>query len=141
MEHRELSLEYDKNLIEKILDDLDMRYIILFLYIIRNDLFKDLTNQNLIDSYERVLILDEIYKSNVTKFWNEEFTEIAIDLGLFKNIRSLREFNQKDDDFILKLGEETITIEKNSISVPDDTLFLILNKKFKTLTRRNLVWN
>ena len=137
MEHKSLSMEHDKNLIGKILDDLDMRYILLFLYIIRNDLFKDLKNLPLIESYDRILILDEIFKSNILNFLDKDFIGIAIDLGLFKNVRSLREFEQKDDDFIIKLGEETITIEKNTISVPDDTLFLIINKKFKSISRRN----
>ncbi|MFX0105043.1 MAG: hypothetical protein ACFE75_06100 [Candidatus Hodarchaeota archaeon] len=137
MEHRNLTIEYDKNLIEKILDDIDMRYIILFLYTIRNDLFKDLSDRSLVESYERILILDEIYKNNLVKFWDEDFIEIYIDLGLIKNVRSLREFEQKDEDFIIKLGEETITIENDTISVPDDTLYLIINKKFKFLTRRN----
>ncbi len=137
MEHKNLTLEHDKNLIDNVLDNIDMRYIILFLYIIRNDLFKDLTDSALIESYERVLALDEIFKNNVVNFWDEDFIEIYIDLGLLKNIRSVREFQQKDDDFIIKLGEETITIENDIISVPDDTLYLILNKKFKFLTRRN----
>lgn len=137
MEHLNLTLEHDKNLIENVLDNMDMKYIILFLYIIRNDLFKDLTDVNLIESYERVLMLDEIYKNNVVNFWDEEFIEIYIDLGLIKNIRSIREFKQKEDDFIIKLGEETITIENDTISIPDDILFLIINKKFKFLTRRN----
>jgi hypothetical protein len=137
MEHRNLTLEQDKDLIDKILDDINMRYIILFLYIIRNDLFKDLTDATIIESYERVLILDEIYKSNIIHFWDEEFIEIYIDLGLIKNIRSLREFKQKDDDFVIKIGEETITIEQDTVSVPEDTLYLMINKKFKFLTRRN----
>ena len=137
MEHTNLSLEYDKSLIEKVLDDLDMRYIIIFLYIIRNDLFKDLKDSEVIESYESVIILDEIFKNNVIDSWEENFIEIAIDLGLFKNIRSSREFNLKDGDFIIRLGEETITIENEKISVPDHTLFLMINKKFKFLTRRN----
>lgn len=137
VEHKNLTLEQDKNLIDNILDNVDMKYIILFLYVIRNDLFKDLTNESIRESYERVLVLDEIYKKNVINFWDEEFIENYIDLGLIKNIRSMREFQQKDDDFILKLGEETITIENDTISVPDDTLYLIINKKFKFLTRRN----
>ncbi|MCK4379974.1 MAG: hypothetical protein KAW51_02480 [Candidatus Lokiarchaeota archaeon] len=137
MEHKNLTLEYDKNLIDNILDNVDMRYIILFMYIIRNDLFKDLIDNGIIESYERVLVLDEIFKNNVVNFWGEEFIEDYIDLGLIKNVRSVREFQQKDDDFILKLGEETITIENDTISVPDDTLYLIINKKFKSLTRRN----
>jgi hypothetical protein len=137
MEHKSIALEQDENLINKILDDIDMRYIILFMYIIRNDLFDDLNDENLIESYERVLILDEVYKDNVTQFWDTEFIDVAIDLGLFKNVRSFREFEQKDGDFLLKLGEETITIENNVISIPDDTLFLMINKKFKSLTRRN----
>ena len=42
LEHNNLSLEHDNNLINKIMDDINNRYIILFLYIIRNDLFQDL---------------------------------------------------------------------------------------------------
>jgi len=136
MEHSNLSLEYDKNLIERVLDDLEMRYIIMFLYIIRNDLFKDLKDFKINESYERVIILDEIFKNNVINFWEENFIDIAIDLGLFKNIRSIREFNSKDDDFVVRLGEETITIENDKISVPDHTLFIMINKKFKFLTKR-----
>ncbi|MBD3194692.1 MAG: hypothetical protein GF317_06540 [Candidatus Lokiarchaeota archaeon] len=137
MEHKNLTLDYDENLINRILDDINNRYILLFLYIIRNDLFQDLNNQEIIDSYNRVLILDEIYKGNLLSFWDTEFIETAIDLGLIKNIRTIREFEQKDQDFIIRIGQETITIEQNTISVPADTLYLMINKKFKFLTRRN----
>ena len=137
MEHKNLTLEDDAKLIENIMNDLEMRYIVLFLYVIRNDLLKDLSDKTLIESYERILVIDEIYKNNIVTFWSEEFTDVYLDLGLIKNIRSKREFDQKDDDFIIKLGEETITIEQNTISVPADTLYLIINKKFKSLTRRN----
>ena len=136
MEHKSLSLEYDKNLINKILDDIDMRYIILFLYIIRNDLLKDLNDPELIESYEKILILDEIYKGNLN-ILSEEFLEVAIDLGLFKNIRSKREFDQKEDDFQIKMGEETVTIEEDTIMTPGDTLFMMISKKFKFLSKRN----
>jgi len=137
MEHTNLSIDNDKNLIEKVLNDIDMRYIVLFLYVIRNDLFRDLNDSELIKSYEKVLILDEIFKNNILNFWTDEFIEVAVDLGLFKNIRSMREFQQKEGDFIIRLGEETVTIENDTISVPDHTLFLIINKKFKFLTKRN----
>ena len=137
MEHTNITIENDKNLIEKVLDDIDMRYVVLFLYILRNDLFSDLNDSELIESYEKVLILDEIFKNNIINFWNNEFIEVAVDLGLFKNIRSMREFHQKEGDFIIRLGDETVTIENNTISVPDHTLFLIINKKFKSVTRRN----
>lgn len=137
MEHKSLSLEYDRDLINRILDDVDMRYITLFLYIIRNDLFRDLRDEDLIEAYNRVLILDEIFKGNLITFWDEEFIEVAIDLGLIKNIRTKREFDQKEQDFIIKLGEETITIEGNTISVPADTLYLMITKKFKSVNRRD----
>ncbi|HEA70496.1 MAG TPA: hypothetical protein ENH98_01075, partial [archaeon] len=66
MEHNRLTLEEDIQLINNILDDIDMRYIILFLYVIRNDLLKDLSDETLIESYNKILALDEIYKSNIT---------------------------------------------------------------------------
>ena len=83
MSHQNLDLEFDKNLINKVLDDVDMRYIVLFLYITRNDLLGDLNDKSLVESYERILILDDIYKENVSNFWSEELIEISIDLGLF----------------------------------------------------------
>lgn len=137
MEHKNLSLESDRNLINKILDDIDMRYIILFLYVIRNDLFKNSSDKKLLESFERILILDEVFKGNLLTFWSKEFIEIAIDLGLIRNIRSLRDFEQKDDDFIVKLGEETITIENDTILTPSETLFVMITKKFKFLMKRN----
>jgi len=137
MEHQEITLENDKTLIEKVLDDRDMRYIVLFMYIVRNDLLKDFIDQDLLDAYEKVLILDDIYKSNVTSFWDDNLIEVAIDLGLFKNIRTMREFEAQEDDFIIKMGEETVTIEDNTMLIPDDVLFLMIRKKFKFLTRRN----
>ena len=54
----------------------------------------------LIERYERVIILDDIYKNNVEQLWDQDFIELAIDLGLFKNIRSINEYDQKDGDFI-----------------------------------------
>ena len=76
LEHKNITLEDDRALINKILDDLDMRYIILFLYIIRNDLFNDLIDDTLIESYQNVLSLDEIFKGNLLNFWSEEFNII-----------------------------------------------------------------
>jgi hypothetical protein len=136
-QHNSLSLEYDRNLIIKTLEDINKRYIILFLYIIRNDLFRDLKDTNLIEYYNKVLALDEIYKGNIIGFWEDEFINIAIDLGLFKNIRSRREFEQIDQDSIIKLGDTTITIEEDTISIPSDTLYLMITKKFDFLSKRN----
>lgn len=113
-----------------------MRYVVLFLYVVRNDLLKDLSDQSLINSYERVLVLDEVYKGNLLTFWKPEFIDVAVDLNLIKNIRSLREFEQKGDDFIIKLADP-IKVEENVIAVPEDTLFLMISKKFKFLTKRN----
>lgn len=137
MEHKQLSLEVDKNLINKILDDINSRYLILFLYIIRNDLFKNLTDQRIIDVYNLIMSREEVDKEAILSFWSGVFIKTAIDLGLFRNIRSFREFKQKENDFIVKFGNETITIKENTIMTPADTLFRIISKKFKPLTKRD----
>jgi len=136
MEHNKLSLEYDRNLINSILNNINTKYTILYLYIIRKDLFNNLY-KDVIDRYERVIMLDDIYKNNVELLWDQEFIEKIIDLGLFKNIRSHKEYDQKDGDFILKMGEYTITIEKNTILTPKDTLFHMISKRFKSLPQKD----
>ncbi len=136
MEHNKLSLEYDRNLINSILNSINTKYTILYLYIIRKDLFKDL-DEELINRYERVIILDDIYKNNVELLWEHEFIEKVIDLGLFKNIRSRLEYDQKDGDFLLKMGEYTITIEKSTIITPKNTLYNMISKRFKSIPQRD----
>ena len=136
MEHNKLSLEYDRNLINSILNNINTKYTILYLYIIRKNLFNNL-DKDIIDRYERVILVDDIYKNNVESFWDQDFIDKIIDLGLFKNIRSRREYDQKDGDFILKMGEYTITIEKNTILTPMDTLFQMISKKFKSISLKD----
>ena len=136
MEHNKLSLEYDRNLINSILNSINTKYTILYLYIIRKDLFNNL-DEDLLNNYERIIILDDIYKYNTEILWDQEFIEIIIDLGLFKNIRSYNEYKQKDDDFILKMGEYTITTEKNIILTPKNTLFQMITKRFKSLPQKD----
>ena len=133
MEHNKLTIEHDKDLINNILNDINCRYLILFLYIIRNDLFKN-SNQELMNKYERVIVLDEIFKNNVELFWDQDFIDIVIDLGLFKNIRDRRDYNRKDGDFILRMGDSTITIEKDTILTPVDTLYGMITRMFKSIT-------
>jgi len=132
MEHKRLTLEYDRNLINSILNNINTKYTILYLYIIRKDLFNNL-DEEIIDKYEKVIILDDIYKDNVELFWNQDFIDKVIELGLFKNIRSRAEYDQKDGNFILKMGEYTITIEKNTIITPRDTLYNMISKRFKSV--------
>ncbi|MFX1239383.1 MAG: hypothetical protein ACFE8P_16905, partial [Promethearchaeota archaeon] len=137
MEHKNLDLEYDNSLINKILDNVNNRYVLLFLYVIRSDLLQDLNDATIVKNYENIIMLDDIYKENITSLWSEEFIEIAIDLGLLKNVRSVNEFEQKEKDFIIKFGEETVTIEGNTILVPEDILFRTITKKFKSILRRD----
>ena len=136
-EHKKLELEYDRNLLNKIFDDLDNRYITLFLYIIRKDLFKNIIDEKLIDAYNHILSLDEVYKGNILSFFDENFINIATDLGIFKNIRNINDFDQKEHDFIIKLGENPIIIRDNTILVPEEILFMIISRKFKKITKRN----
>ena len=108
MEHKNLTLEDDKNLIDNILNNIDMRYIVLFLYIIRNDLFKDLSDNNLIESFEKVLVLDDIYKSNVFELpvSRKEIGEF-IEMTTENVIRTLSEFRK---DNIIKINGKIIEI-------------------------------
>lgn len=136
MEHNKLSLEYDRNLINSILNNINTKYTILYLYQIRKDLFNNM-DEELINRYERVIVLDDIYKNNVELIWDQDFIDKVIELGLFKNIRSRVEYDQKADDFILKMGEYTVTIEKSTIITPRDTLYKMISKRFKSIPQKD----
>ena len=135
-QHKQLSIEVDKDLINKVFENVEMRYILLYLYIIRNDMLKNLLDESWLNSFKRLMNLDEILKNDLELYSNKELTEILIDLGIIKNLRSLKELEKKEDDFLIKILEP-IRIEENKIIVPENTLFPIISKKFTFLTKRN----
>ena len=167
MEHTKLSIEFDKDLLIKILDDVNNRYIVLFLTVIREELFRNFDPEilfsdikkkekkiddndeaeeekeegdEIIEKFERVFNLYEIFKTNLDRYWGESFSCTWIDLGLCINIRNSHGFDELDDDYIFKM-EKPIKIQKSGdhyiIIVPDETLFRIIKKKFKFLTKRD----
>ena len=135
-QHKQLSIEVDKNLINKVFENVEMRYILLYLYIVRNDMLKNLSDESWLNSFKRLMNLDEILKSDLELYSNKELTEILIDLRIIKNLRSLKELEKKEDDFLIKILEP-IRIEENKIIVPENTLFPIISKNFTFLTKRN----
>ena len=135
-QHKQLSIEEDKNLINKVFENVEMRYILLFLYIIRNDLLRNLLDEPWLIALKRLMNIDEILKNDLELHSNKELTEIFIDLGIIKNLRSTQELEKKEPDFLIKVLEP-IKIEDNKIIVPENTLFAIISKKFKFFTKRN----
>lgn len=136
MEHNRLSIEEDEGLVNKIFENVEMRYILLYLYVIRNDLLKNLTDASWLNSFHRIMELDEILKSDLERIVSKEMIELLVDLRIIRNVRSTHELHQKDVDFEIKVLEP-ITIEENTIIVPEDTLFAIISKRFKFFTKRN----
>jgi len=136
VEHNRLSIDVDETLINKVFENVEMRYILLYLYIIRNDLLKNLTDEKWLNSFNRIMNFDELLKSDLERYASKEMIEILIDLRIIKNLRSSQELKKKDDDFEIKLLEQ-IRIEDNTIIVPEDTLFAVISKRFKFFTKRN----
>ena len=57
--HTTLELEFDRELLEDVFDSPDLRYVLLYMFIIRKELFQDLIDDDLMESYELLADLEE----------------------------------------------------------------------------------
>lgn len=137
-DHTKLDLDVDRILLQQVFDDPDKRHVILLLYELRSELFQDLKNPARLNAYVKIMELETIYVSSFKTFADDEaLVDIFFELGLIKNLRSRREFDRKDDDFIVKVVEG-IRIDEDVIIVPVDALLAILRKNFSGWTKAQL---
>lgn len=114
-DHTSLDMEFDRPLLEDVLDSPDLRYVALYMYIIRKDLFQDLLDDDLMDAYDMLLTLEEPTVGDLKRICTMDFIKALIGFHLITNVKSVPAFSVKPDHHKiriapgLKLAHESLT--------------------------------
>jgi hypothetical protein len=99
-------LETDRELLESVFDDADLRYILLYMYLVRFNVFKNLEDDEITNAFDQILIQISRTMINV-KNLKMLLPEDAILKKCFfsyiiQNVTEYDSFLQKNDEYRIK---------------------------------------
>ncbi len=104
-DHTSLDMEFDRPLLEDVLDSPDLRYVSLYMYIIRKELFQDLLDDDLLESFEMLLHLEEITVGDLTRICTSDFIKNLISFHIITNVKSYTAFEVKPDHHKIRIAK------------------------------------
>jgi len=103
-DHTTLELAFDRELLEDVFDMPDLRYVLLYMFIIRKQLFQDLLDDDLMESFDLVVELEEPYCGDLRRYWGVDLIKNIFQFKVISNIRSYSAFLMKEDDVKVRIS-------------------------------------
>ncbi len=128
-EHSTLDLEYDRMLLEDVFDSPNLRYVSLYMYIIRKDLFQDLLDDDIIVQFETITSLDEPTVENLIRICTGDFIKALFQYKLITNIRSYEMFQSKGNDVKIRFAKG-LKLTHDEISESEEEVHIFFNEVY-----------
>ncbi|MHA1560947.1 MAG: hypothetical protein ACTSPA_02370, partial [Promethearchaeota archaeon] len=128
-EHTTLDLEYDRMLLEDVFDSPNLRYVSLYMYIIRKDLFQDLLDDDIIEQFETITSLDEPTVENLIRICTGDFIKALFQYKLITNIRSYEMFQSKGNDVKIRFAKG-LKLTHDEISESEEEVHIFFNEVY-----------
>ncbi len=138
--HRTLDPEIDRTMLESVFDDPIIRYILLYMYLVRVHVFLNLEDEAIIDGFERI---DRIGSNSLTvKDLKQSLPEDVIEelfvYNLVKNVTSFNVFEQTPDDFNIKLLSNEVYMEEDKVMFSAEGLLRVIKPYFPIVTLKKI---
>ena len=128
-EHTTLDLEYDRMLLEDVFDSPNLRYVTLYMYIIRKDLFQDLLDDDVIEQFETITALDEPTVEDMIRICTGDFIKALFQYKLITNIRSYEMFKSKGNDVKIRFAKG-LNLTHDEISESEEEVHIFFNEVY-----------
>ncbi|RLI63609.1 MAG: hypothetical protein DRO88_09430 [Promethearchaeia archaeon] len=128
-EHNALDLDYDRILLEDVFDSPDLRYVSLYMYIIRKELFQDLLDDDIIDQFETITSLDEPTVGDIKRICTIDFIKNLFQYRLITNLRSYSIFENKGNDVKIKFAKG-LKLTHEDISESEEEVHIFFNENY-----------
>ncbi|MHA1584955.1 MAG: hypothetical protein ACTSWL_06845 [Promethearchaeota archaeon] len=128
-EHQSLDMEYDRELLEDVLDSPDLRYVALYMYILRKELFMDLINDDLIESFDTIMSLEEPTVGDLNRICEGRFIKSLIQFHVITNIKSYDAFQIKNPQNKVRIAKG-IRLIHQELDESDEEIHIFFNEKF-----------
>ncbi len=142
-DHTSLDMEYDRKLLQDVFDTPDLRYIAMYMFNIRKNLFQDLLDDPLIEEFNIITNLSHPSKADLQRVCSQQFIKDLIDYQVVKNVRNYDLYQLKGPEFSIalddgiKLAHEEITVDEEEVHifVKEEYLERLIRNEIPEMTR------
>ncbi len=128
-EHSTLDLEYDRMLLEDVFDTPNLRYVSLYMYIIRKDFFQDLLDDDIIEQFETITSLEEPTGEDLIRICTGDFIKALFQYNLITNIRSYEMFKTKGNDVKIRFAQG-LKLTHQEISDSEEEVHIFFDENY-----------
>jgi len=139
--HSALDLEIDRTMLESLFDDPIIRYILLHMFLVRIHVFHNLEDDDITNGFERLDKIGEVGDPSIKELREclpGEVIEELFVYNLVKNIENHKIFQQKPEDFKIKLLSSEVYIEGEKVMFSDEGLLHIVKSYFPIVTLKKI---
>lgn len=122
-EHKTLEMEYDRELLEDVFDSPDLRYVALYMFILRKELFQDLLDDDLMDEFETITGVEEPTAGDLRRICSPDLIKSLFQFHIITNIKNFSVFQMKGDHIKirfaagLKLAREELSESEEEVHI------------------------
>jgi hypothetical protein len=127
-EHTSLDIDFDRELLEDILDTPDLRYVVLYMFILRKELFQDLEDDDIIETFDTLTSLEEPTVGDVKKLCTIDFIKAMVSFRIITNVKNYKSFQIKTDDSKIKIADG-IQLTHEDISNLEEEIHIFLSEQ------------
>ncbi len=127
--HQDLDMVYDRQLLEDVLDSKDLRYIVLYMFELRKELFQDLLDDDLIQSFDTLMNLEEPTIQDVRKICSNAFIKDLIRFHVISNIKNYKIFQMKAEDYTIRFARG-IRLLHQELDELDEEIHIFFSEEF-----------
>jgi len=138
--HKNLDKEVDRELLESVFDESDLRYILLYMYLVRNQVFFDLKDDNVVDGFQQMYNLVDhgnLLVKDIKRLFPENVIEDMIVFKLITNVRDYTSFQDKADEFDIKINNG-IYMDDKHVLFSEESLLAIIKPNFPQVTLKKI---
>ena len=125
--HQKLNLEYDRQLFEDILDTPDLRYVVLYMFFIRKEVFNDLRDDALQDEFEAAVALKEPTVADIKRICSGDLLKNLFNFNLIANIKSYEAFMTKPETFKVRFADG-LKLEHQNLTADEEEVHIFMNE-------------
>ncbi len=104
-EHTILEMEYDRELLEDVFDSPDLRYVALYMFILRKELFQDLLDDDLMEEFDTIYQVDEPTAGDLRRICSPELIKSLFQFHIITNVKNYKIFQMKGDHIKIRLAK------------------------------------
>ncbi|MBD3353195.1 MAG: hypothetical protein GF364_17075 [Candidatus Lokiarchaeota archaeon] len=136
-----MDIDVDRELLNSVFDQPTMRYILLYMYLVRFNVFRNLEEEDLVDIFDQLYdpsFKNQITVGNLKRMFPGDIIREMFAFNIVTNIKNYKSFLAKEDDFQVRMLDVYLDETKENIMFSEESILGIIKPFFPRVTEKKI---